>query len=148
MFKFIWKLQKCHSAIFFINLTQECDPRVKYLSDLFNQFINVYVVNGNNFTTIKAKNDDGRINLINETFQELKSFQPPFQGANINQNIGIHPMQHVSNNFNPTMYYGSPGEPMNYSQMTNNTIPHKMIHVKTEKDSVCLLYTSPSPRDS
>ena len=28
----------------FINLTQECDPRVKYLSDLFNQFINVYLV--------------------------------------------------------------------------------------------------------
>ena len=45
----------------FINLTQECDPRVKYLSDLFNEFVNVYVVDGSSFTTMKGKNDAGRI---------------------------------------------------------------------------------------
>ena len=39
----------------FINLTLECNPRVKYLYDLFNQFINLYVVDGNSFTTVKAK---------------------------------------------------------------------------------------------
>ena len=107
----------------FINLTQECDPRMKYLSHLFNEFVNVYVVNGSSFTTIKAKHHTGRITLINETFKELKGFHPPFQGANINQNIGIHPMQDVYNNFNPTLHYGSPGESMNYSQMTNNSNP-------------------------
>ena len=107
----------------FINLTQECDPRAKYLSDLFNQFINVYVVDGNSFTKVKAKNNAGRINF--QTFHELKSFQP----STVQQNIGIHPMQHVS--VNPMMYYGSPGEPMNY----NGNIDDK-THVKTEKDSV------------
>ena len=71
-----------------------------------NKSVNVYVVDGSSFTTIKAKNDAGRINF--QTFKELKSFQPRFQGANINQNIGIHPMQHVS--VNPTIHYDSSGE--------------------------------------
>ena len=104
----------------FINLTPECDPRVKYLSDLFNQFINVYVVDGNNYTTVKAKNNAGRINF--QTFQELKTFQPSI----VQQNIGVHPMQHVS--VNPMMYYGSPGEPIKF--IVDKT------HVKTEKDTV------------
>ena len=62
----------------FINLTQEYDPNVRYISDLFNEFVNVYVVDGSSLTTVKAKNDVGRIHLINETFQELKSFKPHF----------------------------------------------------------------------
>ena len=69
----------------FINLTQECDPRVKYLSDLFNQFINVYVVDGNNFTTVKAKNNAGRINF--QTGYNLKNSQP-FTTTTVQQNMG------------------------------------------------------------
>ena len=92
----------------FINLTQECDPRVKYLSNLFNEFVNVYQVDGNNFTTVKAKNNAGRI----VTVQDLKSFQPSTV-----QNIVFQPMM------------GSPGEPMKYN-VDNKTL------VKTEKDTV------------
>ena len=96
----------------FINLTQECDPRVKYLSDLFNQFINVYLVDGNSFTAVKAKNNAGRINFQTAGYN-LKTLQP----FTVQQNIGG--MQHVY----PMMYYGSPREPMKYNGTIDNTIP-------------------------
>ena len=98
-------------------------------SDLFNQFVNIYLVDGNSFTTVKAKYDAGRINSINETFQEFKSFQPSFLGV---QNIGVHPMQHVS--VNPMMYYGSPGEPMKYNTTRDSTIlQKKLLMLKLKK---------------
>ena len=42
-------------------------------------------------------------------------------------------MQNVSNNFNPMMYYGSPGEPMKYNGTMDNSNNHQITHVKTEK---------------
>ena len=55
LFQIYMEATKMPFSYLFINLTQECDPRVKYHSDLCNQFINVYVVDGNSFTTVKAK---------------------------------------------------------------------------------------------
>ena len=109
----------------FINLTQECDPKLKYLSNLFNDFVNVYIVDGSSFNIVKAKNNNGRIHFINDSIQHLKQFQPSVGTMQMNQYNGLNPMQqtqHRSNNFNPKMHYGYKVEPMNYSRNAYESI--------------------------
>ena len=74
----------------FINLTQECDPKMKYLSDLFEDYVTVFVVNGTRFNKVQVKNNFGRINIVDNSNLKLKQFQPPL-GAN--QYSGINPTQ-------------------------------------------------------
>ena len=53
----------------FINLTQECDPKLKYLSQLFDNcgFVYIYIDDGRSFKKIKEKNNGGRIHFGNES---------------------------------------------------------------------------------
>ena len=55
LFQIYMEATKMPFSYLFINLTQECNPRVKYLSDLLNEFVNVYIVDGSSFTTVKLK---------------------------------------------------------------------------------------------
>merc|ERR1711954_209751 len=83
----------------FINLTQECDPKMKYLSDLFDDYVTVFVVNGTRFNKVQAKNNFGKINIVDNSNLNLKQFQPPL-GAN--QYSGINPIQQKQYNvYNP-----------------------------------------------
>ena len=45
----------------FINLTQECDPKLKYLSQLFDHggIVNIYIVDGRSFKKTKVLNKKG-----------------------------------------------------------------------------------------
>ena len=53
---------KGSSSYLFINLTQECDLKFKYLSHLFDNggFVRIYKVDGGTLKKLKAKNDGGR----------------------------------------------------------------------------------------
>ena len=83
----------------FINLTQECDPKMKYLSDLFQDYVTVFAVNGTRFNKIQVKNNFGRINIVNDSNLNLKQFQLPLGG---NHYSGINPIQQKQYNvYNP-----------------------------------------------
>ena len=51
----------------FINLTQECDVRVKYISDLFGN-IYVYIPDGKKFKKVRVKGDFKSIEMENIKF--------------------------------------------------------------------------------
>ena len=81
----------------FISLTQECDPRVKYISDLFCN-IHVYIPNGNTFEKINVVGNYSNIMINNPN-----STRPH---STFSQNVGVihygYPMNIKStSNFQP-----------------------------------------------
>ena len=94
----------------FINLTQECDPKLKYLSNLFDNdgFVNIYIVDVRRFKKTKMRNNRGIIHFMNENMPKLKHFQPHQQATMLdNSNNFIKKFiqqmqkQHFKNTFNP-----------------------------------------------
>ena len=86
--------------------------------------MDVYTVDGSSFNKVKAKNNNGIIHFVNDSFQHFEEFQSSIAAMKIIQNNWKNTMQQrqdISNNFNPTMHYGSIVEPMNYSGNVNNT---------------------------
>ena len=61
----------------FINLTQECDPRVKFLSDLFCN-IHVYIPNGKTFKKIKLVGNYKNVKMIDTTLPNPTTFKHNF----------------------------------------------------------------------
>ena len=59
----------------FINLTQECHPDVKYLSNLFNG-IQTYIPMGKTFRKIRGNGNFKSISFV-ESHQPLEVFKPP-----------------------------------------------------------------------
>ena len=73
----------------FINLTQECHPDVKYLSNLFNG-IQTYIPMGKTFRKIQGNGNFKRFSFL-ESHQPLKSFKPPVTETFTDNNPIIHP---------------------------------------------------------
>ena len=91
----------------FINLTQECDDRVKYLSNLLDGVINVYVNQGKSFKKYIAYGSFDNITITpaniqrNITLQPFKPFEPRMLHNNNSypsqqlqsQNVYLHPQK-------------------------------------------------------
>ena len=68
----------------FINLTQECDANVKFISDIFNDLY-VYIPDGKTFRKIKAVGEYHNIKLINPGFNNIDKNS---KGIFFNNNTG------------------------------------------------------------
>ena len=130
------------NCYFFINLTQECEPRVKFHSDLFNEFVIVYIVDRSTFNTVKANNETGRIHFLNEPNQNLKQFHPNVGGIHMNQYGWYNPMnksQHslIVITYN-VLWFNSKPSKYNVTIANTNFNIHQMTNrnVKTDRDNI------------
>ena len=78
----------------FINLTQECHPDVKYLSNLFNG-IETYIPMGKTFRKIRGNGNFKSISFV-ESHQPLEVFKSPVNLTIVNETLtqtkpNIHP---------------------------------------------------------
>ena len=92
----------------FINLTQECDSRAKYLSDLFAGNVRVYMQEGKKFKKMIGEGSFKKFKLKEDmkTGIALKEFKPVSQIINSNyitpnqqtqnQNVYFQPMQNIA----------------------------------------------------
>ena len=93
----------------FINLTQECHPDVKYLSNLFNG-IQTYIPMGKTFRKIRGNGNFKSIIFGNNTsHQPLEVFKPPVNLTIVNEtltqtNPNIQPSNYSQTNINPMNY--------------------------------------------
>ena len=79
----------------FINLTQECDERVKYLSNLFDGNINVYINEGRSFKKYIAHGSFENITLTPANIQRNLTLQPfkPFGAQMMMYENNVYPSQ-------------------------------------------------------
>ena len=112
----------------FINLTQECNPSVKYLSNLFNG-IQAYIPIGKTFRKIGGYgNFKSMLFGGNVSQKPLESFKPPQNFTMVNEtfthntqtNPTPHPMKYSNNQNQPTP------RSMNYINTQTNPTPHLM----------------------
>ena len=91
----------------FINLTQECHPHVKYLSNLFNG-IQTYIPMGKVFRKIRGNGNFKSI-IFSESNQPLEVSKPPMnftmeKETFTHNNPTIQPSNYSQTNINPMNY--------------------------------------------
>ena len=71
----------------FINLTQECDPNVKFISDIFNDLC-IYIPDGKTFKKIRTVGEYQNIKLIHHGFNKSDNTSDGIIFHDMSKNIG------------------------------------------------------------
>ena len=118
----------------FINLTQECHPHVKYLSNLFNG-IQTYIPIEKTFRKIRGNGNFKSIIFGNNiSHQPLEVFKPPVNLTMVKEtfthnNPNIQPLNYTQTNIIPMNYKNNPTiQPSNYAQTDISPMNYKQTN--------------------